>query len=164
MAADVAQLAHSLFDMANNNRHAPHAEVVGAGGDQQFRSRSTSMAFSQALCSAGEFSLTEMCAKARLTPLNERLPPRPKAVAEPRAACKHLLCVVHRMVKIFEHQDISPLRVACEEKDSTDTKRYPSYFVVSRLVLAGADVTKTDEKGRRLLKCFSVHVRCWRLT
>ncbi|KAH7729375.1 sex-determining protein fem-1 [Aphelenchoides avenae] len=147
MAADVAQLAHSLFDMANNNQHANRNAVADAAVDASFRSRTTSMAISQTMFSSGTFNLTEMCAKARLTPLSERLPPAPKAVYQPRPACDHLLCVVRRMVKIVEYLGISPLNVACEEKDAADTKRYPSHFVISRLLLAGADVTKADENG-----------------
>jgi ankyrin repeat protein len=149
VAADVLQLANSQFDTANNSNAQQNGEAQAAADGEALRARVFSVHFT--LCPKGEFMSRDMCKKATLTPLEERLPHTPKAVFQLHPTCRHLLCVIRRLVKIYEYMGTSPLAVACEEQNPAETKRSPSHFVISRLLDAGADVNRTDNKGNTAL-------------
>jgi hypothetical protein len=63
--------------------------------------------------------------------------------------CPHLKCLLHRLIKLFDQIDPSSSVLHSALCDSSDGefRKITSYFVIEKLLQAGADLRKVDDFG-----------------
>ena len=92
-------------------------------------------------------NISKMCRSAYLS---KELEKRPKCTYDLRPQCRHLKCLIHRMIVIFNQFDSMPsvLHVTLNDHSISDIRQTPSsYFVVEKLLQAGANVKVVDGFG-----------------